>query len=101
MRTAALYQLTGSITSIPDNEELTMTYTDPESGQNKTCDSHCPLSTDKGIQAQDFMFQGGVRNMTGFKMQLKGWTGSGAGLNSVQLLSDGTLITPTSYSYPE
>ena len=66
-----------------------MTYTDPATGQNMTCDSHCPLSTDPSIEAQDFMFAGGVRNMTGFKMSLKEWQGSGAGLNSVQLLSDG------------
>lgn len=69
-----------------------MTYTDPVTGKNETCDSHCPLSTDPSIKAQDFMFADGVRNMTGFKMMLKEWQGSGAGLNSVQLLSDGKPV---------
>jgi hypothetical protein len=78
-----------SLTSIPDNLELKMTYTDPKTGKNETCDSWCPLYTDSSIEAQDFIFTDGSRNMTGMQMQLKEWQGEGAGLSWVQLLSDG------------
>lgn len=70
-----------------------MTYTDPVTGQNQTCAEHCPLSTDPSIGAQDFLFTNGVRNMTGLKMQLKEWTGEGAGMSSIQLLSDGAYAS--------
>jgi hypothetical protein len=79
-----------SLTSIPDNLELKMTYTDPKTGKNETCDAWCPLYTDSSIEAQDFVFTDGSRNMTGMQMQLKEWQGKGAALSWVQLLSDGT-----------
>lgn len=66
-----------------------MTYTDPETGKNETCDAWCPLYTDPSIEAQDFIFTDGTRNMTGMQMQLKEWQGEGSGLAYVQLLSDG------------
>jgi hypothetical protein len=66
-----------------------MTYTDPKTGKNETCDAWCPLYTDSSIEAQDFLFTDGSRNMTGMQMQLKEWQGVGAGLSYVQLLSDG------------
>lgn len=83
--------LTPSLTSIPDNLELKMTYTDPKTGKNETCDAWCPLYTDSSIEAQDFVFTDGSRNMTGMQMQLKEWQGDGAALSWVQLLSDGTF----------
>jgi hypothetical protein len=78
-----------SITSLPDYTQLNMTYTDPLTGRNETCWSHCPLSTDPNIAAQDYLFTAGPRNLTGLQMQLKGWIGDGAGLSSLQLLSEG------------
>jgi hypothetical protein len=81
--------LTRSITSLPDNTQLNMTYTDPTTGKNETCWEYCPLYTDSSIGAQDFVFTAGTRSMTGLQMQLKGWIGNGAALSSVQLLSDG------------
>jgi len=66
-----------------------MTYTDPTTGQNATCWEHCPLSTNASIGAQDFIFTMGPQNLTGLQMQLKSWIGQGAGLSSVQLLSEG------------
>lgn len=68
-----------------------MTYTDPVTGKNETCWDHCPLSTESSISAQDYIFTTGPRNLTGLQMQLKTWIGDGAGLSSVQLLSDGAL----------
>lgn len=69
-----------------------MTYTDPATGKNGTCTSHCPLYTDSSIAGQDFVFTDGTRNLTGFQMQLKEWMGDGAGLSSVELLTDGTSL---------
>jgi hypothetical protein len=81
-----------SLTTIPDNIQLNMTYTDPITGKNATCWDHCPLSVDKAVGAQDFVFTDGPRNMTGLQMQLKTWIGAGAGLSSVELLSPGTCF---------
>lgn len=69
-----------------------MTYTDA-SGKNATCWEHCPLSTDPTVSAQDFIFTLGARNLTGLQIQLKTWIGSGAGLSSVQLLSEGEHLS--------
>lgn len=77
------------MTSLPDNTQLNMTYTDPKTGQNATCWEHCPLYTDSSIAAQDFLFTAGSRSLTGLQLELKTWIGDGAGLSSVQLLSDG------------
>lgn len=71
-----------------------MTYTDPKTGKNETCDAWCPLYTDSSIEAQDFIFTHGSRNMTGMQMQLKEWQGEGSGLAYVQLLSDGQWLCP-------
>jgi hypothetical protein len=77
-----------SFTSTPDNTLLSLTYTDA-TGSNQTCTSACPLSTDPKLGIQDFVFTDGAREMTGFVIDLKEWIGAGAGLSSVQLLSDG------------
>ncbi len=82
--------ISSSFTSLPDDTQLNMTYTDPATGKNATCWDQCPLSTDPTIAAQDFIFTDGPRNLTGLQMQLKAWIGKGAGLSSVQLLSEGT-----------
>ncbi|WWC62520.1 uncharacterized protein I303_105116 [Kwoniella dejecticola CBS 10117] len=82
-------------TSLPDYQELNMTYTDPKTGKNETCTDHCPLYTDSSISAQDFIFTQGVHNLTGFEIQLKEWTGDGAALGSVSLLTDGAYSSAT------
>ncbi|EIW73555.1 hypothetical protein TREMEDRAFT_42413 [Tremella mesenterica DSM 1558] len=90
--TNALIQNRGAtgfcVTALPDNVQLNMTYTDPVTGQTNTCWDHCPLYTNSSISGQDFLFTAGVQNMTGLQMQLKTWIGDGAGLSSVQVLSD-------------
>ncbi|WVW84622.1 hypothetical protein I302_106656 [Kwoniella bestiolae CBS 10118] len=82
-------------TSLPDYQELNMTYTDPKTGKNETCTDHCPLYTDPTISAQDFIFTQGTHNLTGFEIQLKQWTGDGAALGSVSLLTDGAYSSAT------
>lgn len=78
-----------SFTSTPDNALVNLTYTDPATGQNQTCTDSCPLSTDSSLALQDFIFTDGPKDLTGLRMDLKEWIGAGAGLGSVQLLSDG------------
>lgn len=84
---------TFSVTSIPDNEELRLTYTDPATGRNETCTSRCPLSTEASVAAQDFLFVDGSRSLTGLRVVLDSWQGSGSGLSYMQLLSDGVYVS--------
>ncbi|WVQ80663.1 hypothetical protein IAT38_002768 [Cryptococcus sp. DSM 104549] len=87
-------------TMLPSYTELNMTYTDPVTGQNGTCTSHCPLYNDSSVSGMDFVFTEGTVNLTGFEMQLKGWIGDGAGLSSVSLLTDGAYISAASSNDP-
>lgn len=78
------------IVTIPDNTVRTLTYTDPETLLASSCTESCPLAlTPGGITAQDFLFSDAV-DVTGFQVYLEGWTGAGAGLGLMQLLSDGS-----------
>ncbi|KAK8858611.1 hypothetical protein IAR55_002840 [Kwoniella newhampshirensis] len=81
------------ITIAPEWVELNMTYTDPKTGKNETCQTHCPLYTDPTISGQDFIFTDGTQNFTGFEMQLKEWIGDGVALSSVALLTDGAYAS--------
>ncbi|WVN85113.1 uncharacterized protein L203_100255 [Cryptococcus depauperatus CBS 7841] len=85
-------------TVLPSYTELSLTYTNPSTGQTETCTTHCPLYTDPSISGQDFIFTNGALNFTGFQMQLKGWMGGGAGLGSVSLLSEGAYLSAASSS---
>lgn len=82
-----------TVTTIPDNTVLTLKYTDPVTGQAKACSNNCPLSVDPNVHAQDFLFQGGSRALTGFNIVLDSWQGAGAGINYIQLLSDGAYAS--------
>ncbi|ORX40021.1 cortical protein marker for cell polarity-domain-containing protein [Kockovaella imperatae] len=79
-----------SINAAPDDTVIELTYQDA-SGNNQTCTDNCPLSTDPSVSAQDFAFTSGALSLTGLKIHLKQWQGQGAGLSSVQLLSDGAF----------
>lgn len=81
--------------TIPDNTQQTLTYTDPATGNNATCSSSCPLSTNSSISAQDFLFASS-QSITGFQVLLEGWIGDGAGLHRLELLSSGTAANPVS-----
>lgn len=82
-----------SVVSIPDDTQLSLTYVDPITGSNATCTLDCPLSTDSSVQAQDFLFTDGARDLTGFQVYLEGWTGEGPGLHRLQLLSSGSYAS--------
>lgn len=84
---------TFTVTSLPDNTVLKLTYTDPTTGETKTCDNECPLSTDAQVSAQDFLFADGSRTLTGFHIVLDSWQGDGAALGYVQLLSNGAYAS--------
>lgn len=75
------------MTSIPDNQVLTLTYNTPGTDETNTCSDNCPLSTDPSVAFQDFLFTGD--SITGVQLNLKEWNGAGAGLHLLQLLSDG------------
>lgn len=78
-----------TVISLPDNHKLSLTYTDPQTGQTATCTDDCPLSTDPNVGAQDFLFADGSLSITGFDLHITSWDGDAAALNYVELLSDG------------
>ena len=82
----------GSVTSIPDNAVQELHYVDPTTGKNQTCTTDCPLSTQSTIPYQDFTFDNPL-NLTGIQITLSEWTGSGAGLHLLQLLSSGAFAS--------
>ncbi|KDQ21696.1 hypothetical protein BOTBODRAFT_99589 [Botryobasidium botryosum FD-172 SS1] len=81
-----------SLTSIPDNAVLTLTYTDPVTNTTSTCSDQCPLLTNTTIPYQDFLFDAS-RSMTGFQLELNSWVGAGPGLHLMQLLSNGAFAS--------
>ncbi|KAJ6784111.1 hypothetical protein PWT90_10623 [Aphanocladium album] len=66
---------------------LRMEYTDPETGNNATCDRVCPLSNDPKIQYQDFHFVN-VVGMSKIRIDIAEWWGKGAGLAGIQLFQN-------------
>ncbi|KAI9569562.1 cortical protein marker for cell polarity-domain-containing protein [Boletus coccyginus] len=84
-----------SVTSIPDNTVQSLTYVDPSTGQNMTCTSNCPLSTDASILYQDFLFTSPV-SLTGVQIILSEWKGNAPGLHMLQLLSSGGFASAIS-----
>ncbi|BEI83040.1 hypothetical protein CcaverHIS002_0309080 [Cutaneotrichosporon cavernicola] len=85
-----------TVTTLPDNTVLTLKYTDPVTREIKTCSKNCPLSVDPNVHAQDFLFEGGSRALTGFNIVLDSWQGAGAGVNYIQLLSNGAYASAVS-----
>jgi hypothetical protein len=82
----------GSVTTIPDNAVQQLHYVDPATGQNQTCTTNCPLSTQSTIPYQDFTFDGPV-NLTGVQVTLSEWIGVGPGLHLLQVLSSGAFAS--------
>ena len=87
-----LFDRFGSVTSIPDNAIQQLHYVDPATGENRTCTTNCPLSTQSTIPYQDFTFDNPV-NLTGVQITLTEWTGYSAGLHLLQLLSSGAFAS--------
>lgn len=74
-------------TAFPINGILNLTYVDPVTGKETSCDSQCPLSSDT-TKPQDFSFVN-VIGMSAFQIDISAWYGAGAGLNGIELFQDG------------
>ncbi|KAL5320553.1 hypothetical protein ACEPPN_011362 [Leptodophora sp. 'Broadleaf-Isolate-01'] len=74
-------------TAFPINGIMNFTYIDPATGQNASCSSECPLSSNSSIQFQDFHFVN-VIGMNSFQIDISAFYGSGGGLNGIELFQD-------------
>jgi hypothetical protein len=74
-------------TAFPINGIMNFTYIDPATGQNASCTSECPLSSDPNVKFQDFHFVNSV-GMNGFQIDISAWYGSGGGLDGIELFQD-------------
>lgn len=75
-------------TAFPINGIMNLTYIDPDTGNNNTCTSECPLSNDPSVEYQDFHFVNSV-GMNRFQLAISEWYGAGAGLAGIELFQDG------------
>ncbi|KAF4344733.1 Pst1p [Fusarium beomiforme] len=73
----------------PINGIMNLTYVDPESGNNVTCTSECPLRDDNDYQ--DFTFVNRV-GMNKFRIAISDWYGSGGGLESIELFQSDIYV---------
>ncbi|OJJ47036.1 hypothetical protein ASPZODRAFT_131964 [Penicilliopsis zonata CBS 506.65] len=69
---------------LPDDGIMNLTYTDPDSGDEVSCDASCPLSNSTTELYRDFTFVN-VVGMSGFQIEVQDWYGEGAGLNGIEL----------------
>ncbi|EUC64087.1 Bud site selection-like protein, partial [Rhizoctonia solani AG-3 Rhs1AP] len=79
-----------TLITIPDNNVLELSYTDPATNQTQTCTDSCPLAPSSTALYQDFLFTTS-QQITGFQLRLTQWSGSGPGLHILQLLSNGAF----------
>ena len=71
----------------PDTGIMNLTYIDPETNQNRSCSSECPLTDDSSVEFQDFHFVNQI-GMDGFKIAISDWYGAGAGLEGIELFQE-------------
>ncbi|KAL4916524.1 cortical protein marker for cell polarity-domain-containing protein [Aspergillus aurantiobrunneus] len=71
---------------LPDNGIMNMTYTDPTTGDDVSCDQYCPLSDDPGEEYREFRFVNNV-GMSGFMFEVRDYYGTGAGLNGIEVFT--------------
>ncbi|KAG8773457.1 hypothetical protein FRC12_002521 [Ceratobasidium sp. 428] len=81
-----------TLTTLPDNKVLTLTYNDPTTGQTQTCTGSCPLAPSSAALYQDFLFDAS-QQITGFQLRLNQWSGNSPGLHILQLLSIGAFAS--------
>jgi hypothetical protein len=74
-------------TALPINGIMNFTYIDPVTGQNASCSSECPLSSNTSVKYQDFHFVN-VIGMNSFQVDISAWYGSGGGLNGIELFQN-------------
>ena len=73
-------------TALPINGIMNFTYT-ATNGQTASCSSQCPLNA-SNTQYTDFHFVN-VIGMSGFRIDISDWFGSGGGLDGIELFQDG------------
>ncbi|POS72127.1 cellular morphogenesis protein [Diaporthe helianthi] len=78
---------TWRFTALPINGIMNFTYIDPDTKQNLTCTSECPLGSNADLTFQEFHFVD-VIGMNGFRIDISDWHGSGGGLNGIELFQD-------------
>ncbi|KAJ4249393.1 hypothetical protein NW762_012244 [Fusarium torreyae] len=66
----------------PINGIMNLTYVDPDSGDNVTCTSECPLRDDDDYQEFTFINRVGMNR---FRIAISDWYGSGGGLEGIEL----------------
>ncbi|KAL4792806.1 cortical protein marker for cell polarity-domain-containing protein [Aspergillus venezuelensis] len=69
---------------LPDNGIMNLTYTDPDTGDDVSCDQYCSLSDSSEEEYRDFTFVNSV-GMTGFMFEIRDYYGQGAGLNGIEV----------------
>ncbi|KAN0122244.1 cellular morphogenesis protein [Hyaloscypha variabilis] len=74
-------------TAFPIDGIMNFTYIDPTTGQNASCTSECPLSSNSSIKYQDFHFVN-VIGMNGFQIDISAWYGAGGGLDGIELFEN-------------
>ncbi|KAI9679887.1 MAG: hypothetical protein M1817_004902 [Caeruleum heppii] len=74
-------------TALPINGIMNLTYVDPATGLNASCDARCPLSDNSTVEFQDFTFVN-VIGMSAFRIDISEWYGSGGGLSGIELYQD-------------
>jgi hypothetical protein len=74
-------------TAFPINGIMNFTYIDPVTGQNSSCTSECPLSSNSSVKYQDFHFVN-VIGMNGFQIDISAWYGNGGGLDGIELFEN-------------
>ena len=74
-------------TALPINGIMNFTYIDPATGQNASCSSECPLSSNTSVKYQDFHFVN-VIGMDAFQLDISDWYGNGGGLDGIELFEN-------------
>lgn len=77
-------------TALPIDGIMNFTYIDPDTNQNFTCTSECPLSSNTSVTFQDFHFVN-IIGMNSFRIDISAWYGSGGGLDGIELFQDDIL----------
>lgn len=83
--------------AFPINGIMNLTYTDPSTNKNVTCDQSCPLPSSSNAEYIDFYFVNQV-SMDGIQLYLFDHYGSAAGLSGIELFQD-DLVTFANQDY--
>lgn len=71
-------------TAFPINGIMNLTYTDPDSGDERVCDARCPLPENPEDGFVDFFFVNAV-GMNNFRIDISDWYGDAGGFAGIEL----------------